>query len=60
MSRTLLTVPETRARLRISHTTIYRLIGNGSIRSIRIGTRRLIPEDAIDEYLAACEREALA
>lgn len=57
-TRTLLTVPEARARLRIGHTTLYRLLGDGSIRSILIGRRRLIPDDAITEYIAACELEA--
>lgn len=56
----LLTVPEARTRLRIGHTTLYRLLGDGSIRSIRIGTRRLIPEDAVDEYLRSLDDPGLS
>ncbi|HEY6798595.1 MAG TPA: excisionase family DNA-binding protein [Kineosporiaceae bacterium] len=51
----LLTVPEARARLRVGNTTMFRLLGDGSIRSIKIGRRRLVPESALVEYVAQLE-----
>lgn len=49
----LLTVPEARARLRLGHTKFYELLRAGRVRSVKIGTRRLVPADAIAEYIAS-------
>ena len=38
--------------LGIGKTTIYRLLEAGVIRSIRVGRCRLIPVEAIEEFLA--------
>ncbi len=38
--------------LGIGRTLIYQLIDSGSLRSLKIGRRRLIPRDAIVELLA--------
>jgi len=37
-----LTIMEAAAHLRVSRATIFRLMGNGKLKSVTIGTRRLI------------------
>lgn len=47
------TVMEAAEYLRVSRQTIYRLLHEGKLRSVRIGLRRtLIPVDAIRELVA--------
>ncbi len=41
--------------LGIGRTHLYELMNNGSLRSVRLGKRRLIPIEAIRECLAAHE-----
>ena len=38
-------------RFDVGRTTIYRLVGSGELRSIRVGGSRRIPESAITEYI---------
>lgn len=46
------TVEQTRHRLGgVANQTIYNLINSGELRSITIGTRRLIPAEAITEFI---------
>jgi excisionase family DNA binding protein len=49
---TLLTVEEAAHRLSIGRTTMYALLKNGHITSIRIGRLRRIPTDALTTYTA--------
>ena len=49
----LLTVPEVAARLGIGRTTLYLLLAQGDLPSVRIGRRRLIREDAIEDFIRA-------
>jgi excisionase family DNA binding protein len=58
--RRLLTVIEARKRLAIGNVTLYKLINSGDLRSVKIGARRLVPEDAIDEYIGRLELAASA
>jgi len=51
----LLTVEEAMAVLRVSEWTIYQLIKSRQLRSLKIGTRRLIRPGAIEDYLAQRE-----
>ena len=44
-------VNEVIACYRIGRTLIYRLIGQGKLRTVKIGGRRLIPKDAIEALL---------
>ncbi len=37
----------------IGRSTLYRAIGSGELRSLKIGKRRLIPVDALEAWLAA-------
>lgn len=47
----LLTVLETCAALRVSRWTVYRLIQQKQLRTIKIGSRRLVPVDAVAEFI---------
>lgn len=42
-------------RLGISRAKLYKLLGSGELRSVKIGKRRLIPEQAIIDFIAALE-----
>lgn len=49
--------------LDVSPATIYRAIESGQLRALKVGTGKgalRIPADAIEEYLTACQRAALA
>lgn len=48
----LLTLTTAGERLGVGRSTIYRLLGDGSLPSVRIGRRRLIPVAAIDAFVA--------
>ncbi len=41
----------------IANGTIYRLIGDGDLRTFRVGRRRLVGVDAIHDYIAGAERD---
>lgn len=43
-------IPHTCQALSISRTTLYELLSTGRIRSVRLGTRRLIPVTEIDRF----------
>jgi excisionase family DNA binding protein len=56
----LLTVAEACARLRISRWMLQQLINRRQLRTIKIGSRRLIPEQAISELIdRLSDQEAL-
>jgi excisionase family DNA binding protein len=45
--------PRTAARyLDVGHDAIYQLIGQGRIRSVKLGRRRLIPVSELERFLA--------
>jgi len=44
---------EVAAVLRCSDSTVRRLLTRGDLRSVYIGRRRLVPADALAEYLAS-------
>lgn len=48
----LLSVVETKDRLGVGKTKAVELILSGEIRSFLIGRRRLVPESAVDEFIA--------
>lgn len=48
----LLTVTEAARMLNVSRTTMYRLLGNGEIKSVRVGARQRIPPDQINDFIA--------
>ena len=38
--------------LGLSRTSVYSLLASDQIRSVTVGRRRLVPREAIDEYIA--------
>jgi excisionase family DNA binding protein len=48
----LLTVEEAARRLRIGRTTMYALISAGTVESVTIGRRRLVPPECVAAYVA--------
>ncbi len=54
----LLTVPETATRLRVSKWMIYNLIRSRRLRTVRIGSRRLVPATALHDFLRQLDEEA--
>lgn len=53
----LLTVEETIQRLRVGRTTVHELVKGGELASIKIGRRRLFPEQSVAEFIARKLRE---
>ncbi len=53
-------IPEAMRLLSLSRSVIYNQIRVGRLRSVKEGSTRLIPADAIAEYIALLEAEAEA
>ena len=53
----LLSVRRSSEILGLGNTLIYQLIRSGELRSCTVGRRRLIPREAIDEFLERLQRE---
>jgi excisionase family DNA binding protein len=53
-------IPEAMRLLSLSRSVIYNQIRTGRLRSVKEGSTRLIPADAIVEYIALLEAEAEA
>lgn len=53
-----LTVEMVAATFAVSKSSIYRAVEAGELRAVRLGRTVRIPAEAVDEYLAACERAA--
>jgi excisionase family DNA binding protein len=52
----LLTVERAAIVMSVGKRTVERLIANGELRSVKIGRRRLVPEDAVVQYIRLAER----
>jgi excisionase family DNA binding protein len=53
-----LRIPEAAARLGVGRTTLYRLIREGSIETVRVGAKaRRVPVDSLDRYADGLARE---
>jgi excisionase family DNA binding protein len=48
----LLAIKQAAYQLGISRTALYELIGTGRLRSVKIGRRRFVPPEAIEEFIA--------
>ncbi|WP_329411927.1 helix-turn-helix domain-containing protein [Nocardia vinacea] len=48
----LLEVNEACEQLRIGRTLFYALVRDGQIKTIKAGSRRLVPQSAVDEFIA--------
>jgi len=49
------TIEQTSDRLGICRANLYNLLGSGQLRSVKIGRRRLVPEQAIADFITALE-----
>ncbi|GAA3948191.1 hypothetical protein GCM10023085_33080 [Actinomadura viridis] len=58
MNELVLTVDEAAERLRVSRWTLYNLIRSNQLRTVKIGRRRLVPVNALAEYLDLLAEEA--
>jgi excisionase family DNA binding protein len=56
----LLTAEEAATALRIGRTRMYDLLGAGDVDSVFIGRKRLVPVEALREYVARLRAEAAA
>jgi excisionase family DNA binding protein len=43
-------------RYGLSRSTLYKLMGEGNLRSVKVGGRRLIPRDAIEALIAGGDK----
>lgn len=51
-------VDEAAEALRLSRSSIYELIRSGQLRTIKRGSRRLVPVAALDDFVRSLERRA--
>ena len=58
MNKLLLTPEEAAEALSICRTKVYALLRAGSLDSVRIGTSRRVPADALIAYVQALRQEA--
>lgn len=49
--KALLTVPEAAETLSISRATVFKLLKDGDLNSVTVGSRRLIPATEIDRFI---------
>lgn len=54
---TMLTIPQVCRSLAVSKHSVYRLINEGKLKSIRIGRRRLVSSTSIARFVAQLEAE---
>lgn len=54
----LLGIPSTQRRLDVGRTTVYRLLREGELQSVKIGRRTLITSASIDAYVRRLESSA--
>lgn len=50
-------VDEAAEALRISRSVIYELIRSSQLRTVKVGRRRLVPVEALEEYVASLRGE---
>jgi excisionase family DNA binding protein len=58
MTRKLYTVNEAAQLTGLSRASIYNRLSAGDIRSVKVGSRRLFPDTAIDEFIERLEERA--
>ena len=52
----LLTIPEVAQMLNLGRSKLYSYILSGELRSVKVGRRRLIPRDAVHEFIEYLQR----
>jgi excisionase family DNA binding protein len=50
-------IPETCARLGVGRTQVYELIARGELEAVQLGRRRLVPDEAIVEFVRRLRAE---
>lgn len=50
-------VPAVMEATGLGRTTVFTLIRDGKLRSVKIGRRRMVPATALDEFIAELEAE---
>ena len=58
LDKRLCTVEEAAAALSLGRTKMFHLISEGRIRSVKVGSRRLVPTVALDEFVSDLLGEA--
>jgi excisionase family DNA binding protein len=56
----LLTVEEAAERLRISRTSMYRLVSTGEVETVTVGRLRRVPAECLIEYVARLRQDCLS
>lgn len=54
----LLNETEVRKLIPIGHSKYYELIGSGALRSVKIGRRRFVTEQAVTDYISSLDQAA--
>ena len=49
----LLSIPQTCRLLGIGRSSLYQMMASGQVRSVKIGRRRLVPREAVDEFVTS-------
>lgn len=52
LERRALSIPEAAQSSNLSRATLYRLISNGKLATVKVGARRLVPVSALDALLS--------
>ena len=47
----LVSIPNGQRKLGVGRSTVYLLMGSGELKSVKIGTRRLITQSSIDAFI---------
>jgi excisionase family DNA binding protein len=51
--RRLVSIPDAAVRLAVGEREVWKLVGNGTLPSLKLGRRRLITSDSLDAFIAA-------
>jgi excisionase family DNA binding protein len=52
----LLSIDEVMERLGVGRNTVFNLMGSGRLRSVKLGRRRMISEQAIRDFIASIDQ----
>lgn len=58
METSLMAIPDVCNELRLGKTKVFAEIGAGRIRTVKVGTRRLVTRATLEEYVALLEHES--
>lgn len=58
MTRLLYAIPDAAEQLSVSARVLGRLIAEGRIETVKVGRRRLVPHDALEDFIERARRSA--